>query len=164
MLLLLVGVGACDPDRATADIRDAQSRLVGRASFEELPKDVGVEVVIEVQDLDPGLHGVHIHTHGACQAPSFETAGPHWNPANHSHGLADPRGHHLGDMPNLGVDEDGTAEYRWILVGASLDGNRDLSLLRDGGTSVVIHELADDQLSDPSGGAGARIACGVIEQ
>ena len=119
-----------------------------------------VNIAIAVVGLSPGVHGVHLHMTGSCDAPEFTTAGGHLNPAGHQHGTANPAGPHLGDLPNVTVGSAGTGS-----VSATLPGTRDevLAQLFDAdGTAVVVHAGADDYRTDPSGNSGARIACGVL--
>jgi Cu-Zn family superoxide dismutase len=119
-----------------------------------------VNISIAVLGLSPGVHGVHLHTTGACDAPGFESAGGHLNPAGRQHGSDNPAGSHLGDLPNLVVGNSGAGT-----VSATLPGSRDavLAQLFDGdGTAVVVHANPDDYRTDPSGNSGGRIACGVL--
>ena len=125
----------------------------------------GVRMVMNLRNLPPGMHAIHFHQNATCEAPDFTTAGGHFNPMRAQHGLKNPQGPHAGDMPNIKVGKNGT--YR----GSYLDPHVSLvplesfnSLLANGGTSIVIHASADDQMTDPSGNSGARIACGVITQ
>ena len=119
-----------------------------------------VNISIAVVGLSPGVHGVHLHMTGACDAPDFATAGGHLNPASHQHGTSNPAGPTVmfGMSPRCGPAGTGT-------VSATLTGSRDevLAQLFDAdGTAVVVHANADDYRTDPSGNSGARIACGVL--
>jgi Cu-Zn family superoxide dismutase len=148
--------------KAVAELRDADGKSVGTANFEEVA--TGVEIRFEGKNLPPGDHGFHIHTSGKCDAPSFESAGDHFNPTNAMHGLKNAQGPHVGDLPNLDVDDDGTAELTVLVKDATLADSGERSLLTGDGTALVVHAQADDQMTDPAGGAGARIACGVIKR
>lgn len=112
--------------------------------------------------LPEGPHGFHLHTTGECAAPDFTSAGGHLNPADREHGHENPAGSHLGDLPNLVVAADGTATTTMEL------GNGDagtLEALFDAdGTAVMVHADPDDYRTDPTGNAGSRIACGVLER
>jgi Cu-Zn family superoxide dismutase len=144
-----------------ATLRDAEGKTIGTAAL--TPTEGGVRIVVSVTGLSPGPHALHVHATGACERPGFITAGPHFNPSAKEHGLENPRGSHLGDMPNLVVDAAGTGTASFVLKDASLSvGAR--SLFPAGGTSIVIHASPDDMKTDPAGNAGARIACGVIER
>jgi len=119
-----------------------------------------VNISIAVVGLSPGVHGVHLHMTGSCEAPDFASAGGHLNPGGHQHGTSNPAGSHLGDLPNVTVGSNGTGT-----VSATLPGTREavLAQLFDGdGTAVVVHAGPDDYRTDPSGNSGGRIACGVL--
>jgi Cu-Zn family superoxide dismutase len=151
--------GARAVHKAEARIVDSSQRQVGRATFSET-RD-GVRVVVTGRDLPPGTHGVHIHAVGSCQPPAFDSAGAHLNPAGKQHGLQNPEGTHAGDLPNLVVGANGEGRMEQVTTTLTLDGGPS-SLLRPGGTAIIIHANADDQKTDPAGGSGGRIACGVI--
>lgn len=119
-----------------------------------------VTLAIAAVGISPGVHGMHLHTTGSCEAPDFTSAGGHLNPGNRQHGTDNPAGSHLGDLPNLTAGESGAGS-----ASATLSGTRDevLAQLFDAdGTAVVIHAGPDDYRSDPAGNAGGRIACGVL--
>jgi Cu-Zn family superoxide dismutase len=145
---------------AVAEIRDARGDVVGRAVF--TPKPQGVAVAVEISRLPPGTHGIHVHAVGKCDPPGFGTAGGHFNPGGKKHGLKNPEGPHAGDLPNLEVGSKKTGKLSATLPGATLKFGDPASLLGPEGSSIVIHAGADDGKTDPSGGSGDRIACGVI--
>lgn len=151
------------PKSAHADIVNAQGTKIGTAKI--TPTADGVKIAIKVEQLAPGEHGIHIHNVGKCEGPAFTTAGGHFNPTNAHHGMNNPLDPHphLGDLPNLVVGKDGKAKATFVAKGITL-GDGANSLFHDGGTALVIHEKADDLMSDPSGNSGNRIACGVIEK
>ncbi len=123
----------------------------------------GVKVKAALMNLPPGEHGIHVHAKPACDAPDFKSAGPHFNPENKKHGSKNPDGPHAGDMPvNLTIGPDGKAKAEFVATGISLLPSAPNSIVANGGTSIVIHEKADDMMTDPSGNSGARIACGVV--
>ena len=143
------------PRRAVAALQTAQGAAAGTATASATGG--GIRLALAVEGLPPGLHGAHVHMTGTCDAPRFESAGDHWNPANARHGLEAPPGQHAGDMPNLTVGADGRGSLDHDLVGGSFEG-----LLEGDGTAMMIHAAADDQRTDPSGNSGGRIACGVF--
>jgi len=117
----------------------------------------GVTFRVEASGLPHGVHGVHVHSVGLCQGPDFASAGPHWNPAGRKHGLNNPAGPHAGDLTNVEVAANGVLGASLTLAGATM-----ASLLDADGAALVIHAAADDEVTDPSGNSGARIACAVI--
>lgn len=142
---------------AIANLQTAEGEAAGRVTARE--SGDGIMISLNAEGMPPGQHGVHVHMTGTCEAPSFESAGGHWNPTNQQHGLEDPEGQHAGDMPNLDVAEDGSGTLEYTLQGGTFDG-----LLDGDGSAFIVHASADDQMTDPSGNSGARIACGVFEQ
>jgi Cu-Zn family superoxide dismutase len=114
-----------------------------------------------VSGLSPGIHGVHLHEKGDCTRPTFASAGEHYNPQGQHHGLNNPAGPHAGDLPNLVVGKDGQGQMSVTTDRVTLSPGP-TTLFTSNGTSLVIHAGTDDQMSDPSGNSGGRIACGVI--
>ena len=117
----------------------------------------GVSFRVYATGLPHGIHGIHVHSIGRCDPPDFASAGSHWNPAARKHGLNNPAGPHAGDLPNVEVAANGVLGATVVLSGASM-----ASLLDADGAALVIHAAADDNMTDPSGNSGARIACAVI--
>lgn len=142
---------------ATAIIRDSAGTALGTLHLRDDSGTIRVEGTLS--GLAAGVHAIHIHEVGAC-TPTFEAAGAHWNPTDAHHGRDNPEGPHLGDMANVDVATDGTAQVHVTTSGGSLHGNP-MALDADG-ASVVIHADPDDYTSDPSGASGARVGCGVI--
>lgn len=120
-----------------------------------------LSLVVAVNGLPEGAHGFHLHTTGSCKAPDFSSAGGHLNPTGKDHGSLSPGGSHLGDLPNLEV---GSRNITTTTIDLNDDRAQVLSwLFDDDGTAVVVHADADDYMTNPSGNAGSRIACGVLK-
>lgn len=160
----LLAAQSSEPARAgtiETIIHNTKGEAIGRAILTSLPQG-GVKLKVVVTGLKPGKHGMHFHAAGVCQPPDFKSAGDHFNPAGKHHGLNNPEGPHAGDLPNLSADQQGRADVEIITNSVTLEPGKLNSLLKEGGTSLVVHEQEDDQKSDPSGNSGARIACGAF--
>lgn len=142
------------------DMTNTEGKIIGTATLTQ--KSEGVNVAISASNLPKGTHGFHIHEKGICELPDFESAGGHFNPTDAKHGFDNPDGPHAGDLPNLEVGEDGKVEESFLAEMVTLKKGQPNSLLKKSGTSLVIHADADDNVSQPAGNAGDRIACGVI--
>jgi Cu-Zn family superoxide dismutase len=117
----------------------------------------GVRVSGQIEGLEPGEHGFHIHEFGDCSAPDAESAGGHFNPEGMRHGARNAEQRHIGDLGNVTADGEGRAVFDFMdkqLGGGSLS-----AII---GRAVVVHADLDDFKTQPSGKAGARVACGVI--
>ncbi|MFC0215447.1 superoxide dismutase family protein [Paenibacillus chartarius] len=149
------------PAEVTVGLIDNQGRPVGQAQLKQLQH--GVLIDVKATGLTPGLHGFHIHETGKCVLPDFKSAGAHFNPGAKKHGHDNPAGPHAGDIPNLVAEADGSAQAQFIVTTVTLKKNAPNSLLKAGGTALVIHAGVDDLATDPAGNAGDRIVCGVIQ-
>lgn len=146
---------------AHAELKDAAGHKVGVVHLRQ--QGSGLMIRLTASGLAPGLHGAHVHTTGACSAPAFTDAGGHWNPTGVHHGLDNPKGSHMGDLPNIKIGPDGRGSLSYTVPGASLkDG--DHPLLDGDGAAFVVHAEPDDMITDSSGNSGARVACGVITE
>jgi len=142
----------------TAQVRDGAGRTLGTLTLAET--SAGVAISGRLTGLPPGVHGFHVHAVGRCEPPDFTSAGGHWNPTGRSHGMNNPAGPHLGDLPNLTVASDSSTSVQVTTPGGSLRG--DNAILDTDGSALVIHAGPDDYQTDPSGNSGNRIACGVV--
>ena len=143
----------------TADARTAAGMTWARAVATQVGDSIRVQV--EAMGMPRGTYAAHIHTTGSCTAPDFTSAGAHWNPTGQQHGRLNPKGLHKGDLPNLSVGTDGRGSFEFTVPAAWISGGA-MPMLDADGAAIVIHAQADDYRSDPSGNAGARIACGVF--
>jgi Cu-Zn family superoxide dismutase len=149
---------------ASAALLDTNGTSVGWAGFTEDATGI-VHVNVHAWGLTPGLHGIHIHTIGTCtlgQTPSaFASAGGHHNPLGAAHGLEDPPGAHAGDLPNLIVNGAGRGHLDVTTDRATLSAGA-TSVFDPDGSALVIHAGTDDQVTNPTGNSGSRVACGPI--
>jgi Cu-Zn family superoxide dismutase len=161
-LLLIVAAAWAKGDKTpskTVTLQNGQGKNVGTALLQQ--SAAGVAIKLNVHDLTPGDHGIHIHQVAKCEGPDFKSAGPHFNPDGKKHGLENPDGPHAGDIPNFIADANGKSKATVIAKGVTLSDGAN-SVFANGGTALVIHAKADDGKTDPSGNSGDRIACGVI--
>jgi len=162
LLAALVGPAvASGATHASARIVDPGGDAIGWA---DLTEDAAgrLHLNVHVEGLSPGRHGIHLHAIGSCVGPAFASAGGHVNPLGAEHGLNNPNGAHAGDLPNLVVNEAGRGHLDTITERATIEGGP-LSLLDADGSALVIHANEDDQVTNPTGNSGPRIACGVLE-
>ena len=129
----------------------------GHVTFTE--KGGEVTVVAHITGAPPGTHGFHVHETGDCSSPDFTSAGGHFNPTDMPHGAPTDMERHAGDLGNVEVAEDGTAHHE--MTSSMITVSEGASSVV--GRGVILHEKADDLVSQPTGAAGARLACGVIE-
>jgi Cu-Zn family superoxide dismutase len=131
------------------------SGVRGTVTFEVVDK--GVRVVADLSGLVPGKHGFHIHEFGDCTADDGSSAGGHFNPAGMPHSMPSSDKRHAGDMGNIEAGSDGKAHIDYVDAVMTLSGEHAVV-----GHAVIIHEKEDDLKTQPTGNAGARVACGVI--
>lgn len=144
------------PAHSAADVMDAAGKSLGSVTIADTASG-DLHVNINLKGLPPGgIHAIHIHETGKCEAPDFKSAGGHLS-GGHDHGAMSPKGMHQGDLPNLTVAADGSAVVEYFAPGVTVADVTDA----DGG-AIVVHAKPDDYKSQPAGEAGDRIACGVF--
>jgi len=149
------------PAPLTIQLKGPTGADMGTATLTEAPG--GVILRVQARGLTPGWHGLHFHEKADCSSADFKSAGGHTrHDASAVHGLLNPAANETGDLPNLfaGTDGAATAEVFSPLVSLTAAGRQ--ALLDADGSALVIHAAPDDHLSQPIGGAGARVACAVI--
>jgi Cu-Zn family superoxide dismutase len=161
--LALAGLALTPKDSGTATARaliepKSGSKVTGTVTFTELSTG-GVRIHAHVENAPPGTHGFHIHEKGDCSDPEAKSAGGHFNPGNTEHAGPMDAKHHAGDLGNIEVKSNGKGD---------LEVSSNMLTVRPGpnsvvGRSVVFHEKADDFKTQPTGNAGGRLGCGVIQ-
>jgi len=157
-VILGLVTSACAQEVSRSTFKNAEGKDVGTLTIEHLAS--GTVFMLDLHDLPPGPRAMHLHAVGTCTPPSFDSAGPHWNPTGKQHGKENPQGPHLGDLPNITIKPDGTLETQFTIQGITLRGEQ--GLLDGDGGAMIIHAGPDDYKTDPTGNAGARIACAVV--
>ena len=142
--------------QATAVMNPTQgSKVRGVVHFAQDGK--AVRITVNIEGLSPGPHAFHIHEFGDCSSPDANSAGGHFNPTEMPHGGPKAEMRHVGDLGNIEADKDGLARLELTDNVLSLEGPKSII-----GRSVIVHAQTDDFKTQPSGAAGARVACGVI--
>jgi Cu-Zn family superoxide dismutase len=176
ILILSISLSACSSDKqtkekssqagvqskeemqaASAELKSPDENVSGEVTFKETEK--GIRVVAEISGLKPrSVHGFHIHEKGKCEGPDFKSAGGHFNPHSTPHSGPGAGSKHAGDFGNVVADDQGKARKELLLTKHDL---KNLSMVMN--KAVVLHASPDDLVSQPSGNAGDRMACGIIE-
>ena len=163
--LAIAGLAGCqsvpaDAPRASAKLQPTKgNKTAGTADFYQVSNRV--RVVASVSGLVPGReHGFHVHEAGDCSSGDGMSAKGHFNPHGKPHGHFSSGERHAGDMPSLRADASGNAK---------LDTTLDIITVTSGSASVVgrgliVHADPDDYKTQPTGNAGARLACAVIQK
>ena len=166
-LVLSSSIVALSAQAATGDVGakatliNGKGAEIGFAQLTQTPS--GVLIHVKVSELQPGKHGMHLHSVGLCEpGEGFKTAQGHVGKVEGAHGLKNPEGPEPGDLPNIFIGANGVGETEIFTTLVSLREG-DNPLLDDDGSTVIIHEAADDHMTQPIGGAGGRVACGVIQ-
>ena len=158
--LLALATASAAAQTAKANLRNAEGKEVGSAALTQTP--AGVLITLSVKGLPAGEHAFHVHAVGKCEPP-FTTAGGHFNPEKKKHGMMASDGPHAGDMPNLHVPASGELAVDVLNAAITLEKGKANSLFGPEGTALIIHAGKDDYKTDPTGEAGGRIACGLVE-
>lgn len=155
------------PAKATI-IHNSKGEAIGSVTVGKAPEGVLLTIEINEGGLPRGMHSVHIHEKGSCEAHDdeghFTASGGHLNPDGVPHGYLSEGGSHPGDLPNISIAADGSGWMQTYNTLVSLDVTEDgkAALLDEDGSALIIHENPDDYKTQPTGGGGARLACGVI--
>jgi superoxide dismutase, Cu-Zn family len=157
MVVVSWGAGAAWAQNAVCELKPTQgNHVTGKVQF--FQKKGFVLVKARIEGLTPGKHGFHIHEAGDCSAPDASSAKGHFNPGKHHHGGPYAHERHAGDLGNLKANSKGVADYERKYKTMRLSGDNSIV-----GKAIIVHEKEDDFKTQPSGNAGARVACGVIE-
>lgn len=165
VLVSLLGLGGCHgmlvagnpPVHAEAALYPTQGNSVlGVVTFSTVGDKL--RVVAELSGLTPGMHGFHIHERGDCRAPDATSTGGHFNPTGKAHGNPELTAHHAGDLPQLLADASGKARLTAYLDTAWI-GKGNVNIV---GRSLVVDASSDDFKTQPDGGSGAHVACGIV--
>ena len=160
--ILLAGVAPVQAQTQTAKaaLKTADGKDAGSVTLTQTPR--GVLLALSVKGLPPGEHAFHVHAVGKCEPP-FDSAGGHFNPDGHKHGMLAAEGAHAGDMPNLHIPAGGELTVEVLNTSITLEKGKPNSVFDTDGSAIVIHAGKDDYSTDPTGNAGGRIACGVVQ-
>ncbi|MBA2127431.1 superoxide dismutase family protein [Hyphomicrobium methylovorum] len=146
----------------SADVVGPNMAKIGKIEAKEGPHGLVLVLNLDKGALTPGAHGIHIHEHGDCSDEGFKNSKSHINPSKTEHGFLNPKGPHPSDLPNVWAHEDGSVLAEMFVPGLSLTGEN--AIYDEDGSAVVIHASADDHITQPIGGAGARVACGLFKK
>jgi Cu-Zn family superoxide dismutase len=156
---LITGIDAPASQQAIAVIGPTSGNSVtGTATFTQIGDQIAL--LVEINGASPGLHAVHIHQYGDCSAADGTSAGGHWNPTDVAHGKWGEGEFHLGDLGNISFGADGTGSFELTTDLWEMGTGSDVDIV---GRGFIVHAGADDFTSQPSGAAGPRVGCGVIE-
>lgn len=166
---MTLALGACHVsakshigEKASSALINNQGEVIGQVEY--VQGNNGVIVSIDAKDLPAGKHGMHFHAKGSCKDHEhFKEAKGHIIRGDKPHGYLHPDGPHEGNLPNLIVHEDGSARVELYSELVSIRDESAAALLDEDGSAIIIHTNPDDHLTQPIGGAGARIACGVVK-
>ncbi len=162
-IVLTIGTSAALAQQTTrTTFQDTSGKQIGSAILTQTPG--GILIDVDIAGLPPGERGFHLHETGRCDAADgFKSAGSHFSPQKRQHGHHVKGGPHAGDMPNQFVASDGRLRAHVLNSRVTLASGANTLLDKDG-SALVVHAKPDDYRSQPSGDAGDRIACAVIER
>ncbi len=158
--LVLASLSAAIAYAGTAQLKSPTGQDIGTLRLVQTAS--GVRITGTLSGLVPGIHAFHIHETGKCDAPDFKSSGGHFNPLGVAHGKAEG-GPHAGDMENLHITDTAPRQIDVLNARVTLNPHGKTTVYDADGSAIVIHAGADDYTSQPSGAAGGRVACGVIE-
>ena len=160
----VINIDPSDAKVVTSTIIENGRAEIGQLTLKETP--TGVIVTIQASGISEGWHGVHFHVKADCSDSAFKNSGGHINPHGHEHGLRNPNGPDNADLPNIYADANGNVNVELITtrIALSPDIPGRANLLDEDGSALVIHANRDDQVTQPIGGAGPRIACAAINK
>jgi len=142
-----------------AEVIGAEGSVIGEVTMTQGPHGVLGSVVLNAGAVSPGWHGLHIHQVGDCSdVGRFTNSGGHLGKIEGGHGLLNPAGPEMGDLPNLYAHANGSAGMEFFSALFSLNDLRD-----EDGAALILHQNRDDHISQPIGGAGPRVGCAVLE-
>ena len=138
----------------------SESGVAGTVTFTKGSEGNEVMMDARISGLKPGSHAIHIHEYGDCSSDDGKSAGGHWNPTGMDHGKWGSDAYHKGDIGNLEADENGEVVMtmstdEWC-IGCE-DSTKNIL-----NRAIIIHEGADDFMTQPTGDAGGRVGCGTI--
>jgi superoxide dismutase, Cu-Zn family len=160
MLAVAAEEAAATGETAVAVLKFANGSDAGTIKLTEVA--AGVLLKFDLKGLTPGPHGLHVHETGKCDG-DFSSAGGIYNPLGAKHGFLNDEGPMAGDLPNVVAAADGTAAAEVLSPFLHLNKDAEDTVLDDDGSALVLFEKADDYQSEPEGGAGSRIACGILK-
>lgn len=158
-LLLAPAMSAAVASEAKSELKSSDGTVAGTLSARGTPS--GVLLTIKLQGLSPGPHALRFHEKGVCEG-DYAGAGGIYNPLGAKHGLLNDEGPMAGDLPNIYAGTDGVAEAELMSPFVHLGKDDEVTLLDEDGSAVLVFEKPDDHRSDPDGGSGLAIACGVL--